>query len=35
VHAGLLRIRGRAPDGLRFELPLESFVSGDLRAVLR
>jgi hypothetical protein len=31
VHARLLRIRGSAPDGLRFELPLETFMAGDLR----
>jgi hypothetical protein len=32
VHAGILSIRGRAPGRLRFELPLETFVSGDVRA---
>jgi hypothetical protein len=38
VHAGRLRITGRAPENLRFELgrragqaPLETFQSGDLR----
>ena len=29
VHAGLIRIAGRAPDGLVFELPLGRFRSGD------
>jgi hypothetical protein len=39
VHAGLLRVRGSAPDGLVFELgvrpgapPLERYRSGDVRA---
>ncbi len=31
VHARLIRITGEAPHRLRFELPLETFVSGDLR----
>jgi 5-methylcytosine-specific restriction endonuclease McrA len=31
VHARLIRISGEAPDRLRFELPLETFVSGDRR----
>jgi 5-methylcytosine-specific restriction endonuclease McrA len=32
VHGGgPLRITGRAPDRLRFELPLECFASGDVR----
>jgi hypothetical protein len=29
VHAGLIRIRGRAPDGLRFELPLATYGPGE------
>ena len=29
VHAGVLRITGRAPEGLVFELPLGRFASGD------
>jgi HNH endonuclease len=29
VHAGLIRIAGRAPDCLVFELPLARFRSGD------
>jgi hypothetical protein len=29
VHGGILRISGRAPDGLLFELPLGSYRSGD------
>jgi hypothetical protein len=36
VHGGgpgPLRISGRAPAELRFELPLESFASGDVRLV--
>jgi hypothetical protein len=32
VHAGLLRLRGRAPDELRFEMPLGTYRSGDRRA---
>jgi hypothetical protein len=31
VHAGVIRISGRAPDGLVFELPLGRFASGDIR----
>jgi hypothetical protein len=31
VHQRLIRISGEAPQHLRFELPLETFVSGDLR----
>ncbi len=31
VHAGVLRIRGTAPDGLRFDLPLESYLPGERR----
>jgi hypothetical protein len=30
VHAGLIRISGRAPANLVFELPLGRFASGDL-----
>ena len=30
VHAGVLRISGRAPERLVFELPLGRFGSGDL-----
>ena len=30
-HGGLLRVTGCAPDRLRFEMPLETFRSGDLR----
>ena len=30
-HGGLLRVTGQAPDRLRFEMPLETFRSGDLR----
>ena len=29
VHAGLVRVTGRAPDRLRFELPLAVYASGD------
>jgi hypothetical protein len=29
VHAGVLRIAGRAPGGLVFELPLGRFSAGD------
>jgi hypothetical protein len=29
VHKGLIRIRGRAPDGLHFELPLASYGPGE------
>jgi hypothetical protein len=29
VHAGVIRISGRAPGGLVFELPLGRFGSGD------
>jgi hypothetical protein len=32
VHGGLIRIAGRAPDRLVFEMPLGRFRSGDLRA---
>jgi hypothetical protein len=32
VHAGMIRISGRAPDGLVFELPLGRFRSGDRAA---
>ncbi len=31
VHQRLIKVTGEAPDGLRFELPLETFVSGDRR----
>lgn len=31
VHTGLIRIRGRAPGALVFEMPLGRFASGDLR----
>lgn len=31
VHAGLVRLEGRAPDGLRFELPVGVYLSGDVR----
>jgi hypothetical protein len=31
VHTGLLRIRGRAPEALVFELGFGSFRSGDVR----
>jgi len=31
VHAGTIRIRGAAPDGLRFEMPLGLWLSGDRR----
>jgi len=30
VHAGVIRISGRAPGGLVFELPFGRFRSGDL-----
>jgi 5-methylcytosine-specific restriction endonuclease McrA len=30
-HGGILRVTGWAPDRLRFEMPLETFRSGDLR----
>ncbi len=34
VHGGgPLRITGRAPAALRFDLPLESFASGDVKRV--
>ena len=29
VHAGVVRLTGRAPDRLRFELPLAVYASGD------
>ena len=32
VHGGLIWIRGRAPDGLVFEMPLGRFRSGDVRS---
>jgi len=35
VHAGVLRIAGRAPGGLVFELPLGRFRAGDRCATLR
>lgn len=31
LHAGLMRIRGHAPHGLIFELPLGRYRSGDVR----
>jgi 5-methylcytosine-specific restriction endonuclease McrA len=31
VHRGLVRVTGEAPGRLRFELPLETFLSGDRR----
>jgi hypothetical protein len=31
VHSGRIRLEGAAPDRLRFELPLGSWSSGDLR----
>jgi hypothetical protein len=34
VHAGVIRISGRAPDALLFELPLGRFRSGDRCATL-
>ena len=30
LHAGLMRVRGRAPDALVFELPLARYRSGDV-----
>ena len=30
VHAGVIRVSGRAPSGLVFELPLGRFRSGDV-----
>jgi hypothetical protein len=30
-HGGSIRISGRAPDRLVFEMPLGRFASGDLR----
>jgi hypothetical protein len=33
VHGGLIRIRGRAPDDLVFELPIGRFLSGDRKVV--
>jgi hypothetical protein len=33
VHAGALRIRGRAPDDLVFDLPVGRFLSGDRKLV--
>jgi hypothetical protein len=32
VHAGLLRVSGRAPDDLVFEMPLARYRSGDVAA---
>jgi hypothetical protein len=32
VHAGVIRIRGRAPDRLVFEMPLVRYRSGDRAA---
>jgi hypothetical protein len=29
VHTGVIRVSGRAPDGLVFELPVGRFASGD------
>ncbi len=29
VHTGLVSVTGRAPDRLRFELPLAVYTSGD------
>lgn len=34
VHGGSIRISGRAPDRLVFEMPLGRFGSGDLRVAL-
>jgi hypothetical protein len=34
VHAGVVRIRGRAPDALTFELGGERWRSGDVRALV-
>jgi hypothetical protein len=31
LHTGLIRIQGRAPEHLRFEMPLGTWLSGDLR----
>jgi hypothetical protein len=33
VHAGIVRCRGRAPDDLRFDMPLGRYRSGDVREV--
>jgi hypothetical protein len=33
VHAGLVRCAGRAPDGLRFDMPLGRYRSGDVKEV--
>jgi hypothetical protein len=35
VHGGLIRIRGRAPDDLVFELPIGRFLSGDRKIAIR
>jgi len=35
MYAGRLTIRGRAPDGLLYELGVESFGSGDLKLAKR
>jgi hypothetical protein len=35
VHAGVIRISGRAPGELVFEMPLGRFASGDLRLAAR
>jgi hypothetical protein len=32
VHGRVLRCTGTAPDALRFELPLATYTSGDVRA---
>ena len=34
VHAGVIRCTGRAPEGLRFAMPLESYGAGDRRETL-
>jgi hypothetical protein len=33
VQAGIIRIRGRAPDALYFELPLVTYGPGERRIV--
>jgi hypothetical protein len=35
VHAGILKLSGRAADGLRFHTPLGAWLAGDLRATAR
>jgi hypothetical protein len=35
VHGGLVRIRGRAPDALAFSLGVGTFLSGDIRPIVR